>query len=333
MKKKIISGTIAVSLVVGGTSIYAYNQHVQSVELEQFRLETLNNAQSFVESFYNEDKTLLAEDLTIQKIDQALLEIEKVDNLQTKELLYQEVHQVREMFEVQTEVYSLLVNGVVVDTISTIQLDDISKNLTNIKNYNESIYHYLQEYVKEATNQNILIELATKEVEKAEETLDKDNSENALFYVEEIKNEAIKEKLSKRLLIVNNEILELKAETKRLAEEEKERKEAEEKARVESEQKQVASHSNSSGNSSAGSKSNSNNSESSSGSSTSNSNKSTSNNNSSKPPTTSNEQSGGLKYESARKTGEGEITREDGKPTGRTYTEWTFDEVDTSFFD
>lgn len=349
MKKKIIVGTVAFSLLAGTGSVYAYNQKVLAVEeaqLEQLRVETLDNAENAVDSLYNSTRTMLSDDIE-KKIKNAEIAVTKVEEDKAKSQLSKEISKVKKITKIQQEVYSTLENGVLIESVTNKQIEDIAEKLILIKNQNEAIYTHLSEYLSEAKSQLTVFEAAFKEVTEAEKTLNRKVYNSSLTLVDQVKNEVKKNELKKQLVAVNEKLVAMEEEVKRKKEEEEAEKLAVEKANVSqtetkqqktvtsSVSKSAQSSSNGSSNksissnkatnatSNSGSSSNNSSSSKSSSSETSSSKSPSNGSNSSK---SSNSSSDGNIATDVKKTGEGKIqnhTRED-QTGANTYEKGTF---------
>lgn len=220
MKKKVIIGLVVFTLIAGtGTGVYAYNQKVQAAEMEKLRVETLKKAEYAVDSLYNKDHTtMLAEDIE-KKIQLAEKAVAKVKEEKDKYQLSKEITEVKDIAKIQESVYSTLENGVMTDSVTIDQLNEISQNLKIVKNKNESIYNHLTKYLSDTQEQLTTFEAANKATEEALKTLDRKKYNSALALADKVKNESKKESLKKQLTQVNEKII---------AKEEDEHKKAEE---------------------------------------------------------------------------------------------------------
>lgn len=367
VKKKIIVGAVALTLLAGtGTGVYAYNQKVQAdeeIKQEQLRVKTLENAENAVDSLYDSNRTRLSDDIQ-EKIKKAEVAVEKVEQEKEKTKLSKEISEVKEIAKIQQEVYSTLENGVLVETLTSKQLDELNQKLSGIKSKNEPIYTHLIEYLNKAKAQLATIDEAAAKVTEAEKLLNRTAYNSALSLVNKVENEVKKTELNKRLASINEKLIALEEETKRKKEEEtkiaaaKVAVEKETETQIESNQQKAITSKNSKPNSSTSNKSSNKStsstknsetiSEKSSSSTNSNrsssSSKSTSNNNksssSSKSSSNTSKNSNTNKSvtidtSKAKKTGEGKIknhTSED-QSGASTYEEWTIDGVDTSIFE
>lgn len=224
MKKKIVVGALAFTLLAGtGTGVYAYNHNqkvlaAEAAELEQLRVETIENAEKAVDSLYNSTKTMLADDLEA-KIQNAEKAVDKIDANDLKTQLKQEISEVKQIANIQQEVYSTLENGVLVKNVTKDQLEEIAQKLIVIKSKNEAIFTHLTEYLTEADNQLSAIDKALAKVKEAEKSLSRNTYNSALTLVDEVKNEVRKDELKKQLDTVNEKIVAIE-EAKRKKEEE-----------------------------------------------------------------------------------------------------------------
>ncbi|PTY92330.1 hypothetical protein [Heyndrickxia sporothermodurans] len=225
MKKKIVVGALAFTLLAGtGTGVYAYNHNqkvlaAEAAELEQLRVETIENAEKAVDSLYNSAKTMLADDLET-KIQNAEKAVDKIDANDLKTQLKQEISEVKQIANIQQEVYSTLENGVLVKNVTKDQLEEIAQKLIVIKSKNEAIFTHLTEYLTEADNQLSAIDKALAKVKEAEKSLSRNTYNSALTLVDEVKNEVRKDELKKQLDTVNEKIVAIEEEAKRKKEEE-----------------------------------------------------------------------------------------------------------------
>ncbi|MGG0888904.1 hypothetical protein [Cytobacillus horneckiae] len=207
MNKKIVAGMVAVSLLAGtGTGVYAYNQKVEAEQLEQLKIENLEDAKLAVDSLYNSSKTRLSEDV-LEKLQVAEKTVEKLDDSKQKSSLLKEIKDVKEISEVQEEVYSTLNNSVLVEDVTEEQLEDILANIVVIKEINEPIYKHLSEYLSEAEKQLADMNAAIKHIGNAEEKLSRESYEDAQKSVEKVKNEVKKKELQHKLAAVNEKLI------------------------------------------------------------------------------------------------------------------------------
>lgn len=222
MKKKVITGLVAFTLIAGtGTGVYAYNQKVQleeAAELERLRVETLKKAEYAVDSLYNKDHTMLAEDLE-DKIQLAEKAVGKVKEEKSKYQLTKEITEVKQIAEIQESVYSTLENGVLSDSVTTNQINEITQDLNIVKSKNYSIYNHLSKYLSDARGQLTTLNAANEATKEAEKTLDREKYNSALTLADKVKNESKKQSLKKQLTQVNEKII-AKEEAERKKEEE-----------------------------------------------------------------------------------------------------------------
>lgn len=319
MKKKIIVGVTAFTLLAGtGTGVYAYNQKVlanEAAQLEQLRVETLKNAENAVDSLYNSTRTRLAEDID-NKIKSAEAAVGKVEEEKAQYQLSKEISEVKEIAEIQQEVYSTLENEVLVESITDKKLTEINQKLIIIKSINDAIYTHLADYLSEADAQLASIDAALKKIKEAENSLSRETYNSALALVDEVKNEIKKNELKKQLETVNKKIIAMEEEAKRKKEEERiaaEKAEAEKVAALEqSKQQSSSSKQTPSSNSTNSSKSNA---QSSTSSSKSNTQSSTS---SGKSTSKSNQSNSGSKSSSSTNKPSSSEQKPASKPSGST---------------
>ncbi|MGG3663007.1 hypothetical protein [Bacillus gobiensis] len=214
MKLKIITGVVTASLITG-TGVYSYNQHVLAEE----RAETFEKAENAVDSLYNSDRTMLSNDIE-KKIRNAESAVEKVEEGKARAQLSEEISKVNEIAKIQQEVYSTQKNGVLIESVTDEQLEEMSKKLTVIKSQNESIYNHLSKYLSEANVQMTAIDAALKKVSEAEKSLNRETYNSALTLVDKVKNEEKKDELKKQLATTNEKLVAKEEEAKRQKEEE-----------------------------------------------------------------------------------------------------------------
>ena len=201
MNKKLVAGFLSVALItVTGTGVYSYNQKVEAAQ-------NLEYAEIAVDSLYNSDRSMLAEDIE-KKIRKAELAVNQVEEGEVKEELLKEISEVKELADVQQEIYSILENGVLAEAISTKNIEELNQRLNKIKGYNDSVYIHLSGYLMEAESQLKSIDAAKEKVDEAEKTLDQEVYNTALTMVNKVKSEPQKDELSKRLSEVNKKIIE-----------------------------------------------------------------------------------------------------------------------------
>jgi peptidoglycan DL-endopeptidase CwlO len=210
MKKKIIVGVTAFSLLAGtGTGVYAYNQKVQAIEaaqLEKLRVENLERAEYKVNLLYNSTRTRLADDIEY-KIKDAEAAVGKVEEEKAKYQLSSEISEVKEIAEIQQEVYSTLENEVLVDSITNKRLAEINKKLDVVKSINEPIYNHLTEYLSEANTQLTSLEVALEKIKEAENSLNRETYNTASALVDEVKSEMKKNEFKKLLVEINKKLV------------------------------------------------------------------------------------------------------------------------------
>ncbi|WP_339213325.1 toxin Cry1Ac domain D-VI-related protein [Ornithinibacillus sp. FSL M8-0202] len=125
MNRKFIASVVALLLLAGGTSAYAYTKHVQNQEIkriEQIKMEALKDAQKAVDDLYTNGKNKLAEDLSEEKIENAIKIVEKLVEEDTKSDLLKEIAQVEEMFLLQKDINKMFENDVLVDGVTLQQI-------------------------------------------------------------------------------------------------------------------------------------------------------------------------------------------------------------------
>ncbi|MCE4051694.1 hypothetical protein [Bacillus sp. Au-Bac7] len=364
MKKKILLYSSIAIILGSGIGGFTYNQKVEAEEAkqEQIRVENREDAEKSLAALYSEDKAMLTDEDFDSKWKKAKAAIDKVAEGKDKKQLLKQLNQAEELSKLDSDVEDLIKEGVVGKNATLEQLQDLTKRVAEVKDWNESIFNNLSKQLEEADKQIAAINEATKKVKEAENTL-KDKDYNAASdLVAKVKNEEKKNELTKQLKAVNEKVV-AKAE----AEEEAKRQEeqavakAAEQAQTNTQVNQNATSNNvnsstastsKSNNSSTGSSSNSSNannsvssSSTSSGSSFS-SNKSTSSSNNSsssskstsssnnssssnKSNSSSNNNSNSGKVSNVQKTGEGVINTNGSNKTAEegssTYEKGTFE--------
>lgn len=249
MKKKVLISAIAISLLAVGTGAYAYNEKVEAAQMEQQRIQTVDKAENAVSALYTSDKTALATDLK-NKLEAAKAAVKKVEDTNVKSLLTEKISHAEEIATIQSEVSNILKNGVVDEKASEKQVASISKKVSQVKDWNDSIYNSLSEQLKEAGKQITAINEAAEKVKAAEKSLKEKDYDAASDLIAKVKNEEKKEELTKQLEAVN-ETMVAKAE-------EAKRKEAEAIAKAEAEKTTTVSNNASTTNVSSSSSSSSN---------------------------------------------------------------------------
>lgn len=233
MKKKLLVGAIAFTLIAGtGTGVYAYNQNqkvlaTEAAELEKFRAETIDNAEKAIDSLYNSTKTMLVADFDV-KVKNAEKAIDKVEEENAKDKLSQELNEIKEIANIQQEVYSTLEDGVLATNVTKEKLENIGQKLIVIKSKNEAIFTHLTEYLTEADNQLLAINEALDKVKEAEKSLNRDTYNSALALVDDVKNDVKKDELKKQLKNINEKLVAIEENRKK-----EEAKKAAEKAEAE----------------------------------------------------------------------------------------------------
>uniref|UniRef100_UPI003F4978AD hypothetical protein n=1 Tax=Niallia taxi TaxID=2499688 RepID=UPI003F4978AD len=249
MKKKVLISAIAISLLAVGTGVYAYNEKVEAAQLEQQRIQTVDKAENAVSALYTSDKTALATDLK-NKLKAAKTAVKKVEDTKAKSLLTEKISNAEEISTIQSEVSNILKNGVVDEKASEKQIESISKRVSQVKDWNKSIYNSLSKQLKEAGKQIAAINEAAEKVKVAEKSLKEKDYEAASDLIAKVKNEEKKEELTKQLKAVNKTMVAKAEEAKR--------KEAEAIAQAEAEKTTTVSNNASTTNISSGSSSSSN---------------------------------------------------------------------------
>lgn len=214
MKKKVLISAIAISLLAVGTGAYAYNEKVEAAQLEQQRIQTVDKAENAVSALYTSDKTALATDLK-NKLKAAKAAVKKVEDTNVKSLLTEKISHAEEISTIQSEVSSILKNGVVDEKASEKQVESISKKVSQVKDWNESIYNSLSEQLKEAGKQIAAINEAAEKVKAAEQSLKEKDYDAASDLIAKVKNEKKKEELTKQLKEVNETMVAKAEEAKR----------------------------------------------------------------------------------------------------------------------
>ncbi|MEU2482928.1 hypothetical protein ABZ571_35325, partial [Streptomyces sp. NPDC013130] len=142
MKKKVLATAITISLLAVGTGAYTYNEKVEAAQLEQQRIQTVEKAEKAVKALYNSDRTALASGLE-SKLKAAEAAVKKVGDSGEKSLLSKEISNAHEISNIQSEVSSILKNGVVVEKASEKQVKTVSEKVSQVKDWNEAIYSLL----------------------------------------------------------------------------------------------------------------------------------------------------------------------------------------------
>ncbi|KGX85193.1 hypothetical protein [Pontibacillus litoralis] len=223
VKKKIIFGVVTASLLVGtGTGVYAYNQHQQELEreahLEQLRAEKLEKAEETVEALYNPTKTRLAKNIN-KKIKTAEAAVKEVEGERNKAELTEEIDTVKDLAEIQNEVESTLINGVLANGVTPQQLEETSQKLEMIQTVNDPIFNHLSKKLSKAENQLKELGSASNAVAIAEDSIDRKSYDSAKKLVGKVKNKKEKEELNQRLAVLNENLVAMEKEAERKKEE------------------------------------------------------------------------------------------------------------------
>ncbi|GAF66464.1 hypothetical protein BTS2_3365 [Bacillus sp. TS-2] len=196
MKKKIIAGVVVISLIVGGTSVYAYNQHLSALEeqrLEEVRLGNLNAAYDSVESFYKDERTALSDNIDDESFKLSIELINKVEDEETKALLLSEIDNIKLLFNYQTIIHSYLDEDSVLKSYVTHEdLEKTNNELQDIKAINESIFNSLNELLNVAIEQMDVLIASDKQLLLLEDSLKRADLEDTEKLIASIKNESIK---------------------------------------------------------------------------------------------------------------------------------------------
>lgn len=212
MKAKLISGFVAVSLVVGGTGFYAINQHLQRLEQEKIQ-QNLDIAEEKVKALYNVDRTKLAMEIS-SKIEKANKAVSLVELEAEHNRLFKEIEDVRKLANMQEMPNELLVDGIIHDSITIQSIEDVRTQLLDIKTVNHAIFSYLLVFVDEASAQLVIFLEAEESVENAESSLEVDLYDAAINHVDQVKHKARKENLIERLELVKIELVAIEQQRK-----------------------------------------------------------------------------------------------------------------------
>lgn len=225
MKKKILLYS-SIALILGsGIGGFAYNQKVEAEEAkqEQIRVENKEVAVKAIAALYSKDKAALTDEDFESKLQKAKTAIEKVTDSKGKKQLLDALNQADELNKLDSEVASLIKNGVVDKKATLEQVQDLTKRIAEVKEWNESIFNTLSKQLEEADKQLAAINKATKKVKEAEKTLKDKDYDAASDLVAKVQNEEKKKELTKQLKKINEKVI---AKVK-AAEEEAKRKEKE----------------------------------------------------------------------------------------------------------
>lgn len=215
LKKKVIIGAVSLCLLAGtGTGVYAYNQKQYEAE-QQSLIQKANNA---VDNLYNNNHTKLADNVG-KKIKSAEIAVGKVEDKKVKAQLSKKIKDVKVISKIQDEVYNTLENGILVESVTDKQLEELDQKLNKIKDINKQIYTNLFNYLSEAESQLIAINSAQNKVNESEQVLNRETYNNALSIVDTLKNETTKNELKARLTAVNEKIVAMEEENRRKEEE------------------------------------------------------------------------------------------------------------------
>lgn len=208
MKKKVIVSTsIVAMLVLGGTGAYAFNSHVQEQKRQQSVEQTLS-------SFHQN-----VDDLTEEKIQSVKAKINKLKDGEKKQELSQDLRDLEAMYKVNVFVTSLLDSKQVIkDGVTLKHINDAKSKLENIKTIDKSFYEKQKGLLDIVIAQYEDIQKAQKAVSALEKQPKESGYKASKALVEKIKNEKIKQELSKKLAAVYKTIEEEKAKAKALAE-------------------------------------------------------------------------------------------------------------------
>lgn len=208
MKKKVIVSTSVVAmLVLGGTGAYAYNSHVQEQKRQQSVEQTLS-------SFHQN-----VDDLTKENIQSVKAKIAKVKNEEKKREFSEDLRDLSAMFKISTLVNSLMDDKQAIkDGVTWEKIDDVKSKLENIKTIDKSFYEKQKGLLDIVIAQYEDIQKAQKAVSALEKQPKESGYTASKALVEKIKNEKIKQELSKKLAAVYKTIEEEKAKAKALAE-------------------------------------------------------------------------------------------------------------------
>lgn len=207
-KKKIILSTI-ITIIVGIGIGFAYLNHVQKVKAEEQKMiveqnkQLIKSAKEVVGSLYtNDKKEALAEDISDEKIQEALTKAQQVKDTSSKKSLVKEINNVSFLFNVQTDIKSLLIDGVLIEDVDEAKLADLSKSVDKAKNINDKIYSTFNSNLEEISTQFNTIKTAKEKLlalfSDSETTIVKDDLTRDMFMdakssVDAIKNTKVKE--------------------------------------------------------------------------------------------------------------------------------------------
>jgi peptidoglycan DL-endopeptidase CwlO len=211
MKKKIAISAFTLSLLVGGTGIYAYNHAMEAAQLKQLKLETLQDARKAVDSLYNSKRTRLSENIE-KKIETANKAVNKLQEDSEKHELIREISRVEKIAKVQYEVYSTIENGSITENLTAEHLDTITQKLIVIKSISGPIYAHLSDYLSKAHAQLKTLDEAMMKIKEAEKSISLQTYNKALIAVEEVNNTVKKDELKNRLNRVKQTLVAMEEE-------------------------------------------------------------------------------------------------------------------------
>lgn len=209
MKKRILLYS-SIALILGsGIGGFAYNQKVEAEEAkqEQIRVENREDAEKSIAALYSKDKASLTDEDFESKLKKAKTAIDKVADSKGKKQLLEALNQAEEISKLDSEVTTLIKNGVVDKKATLEQVEDLTKRVAEVKDWNESIFNTLSKQLEEADKQIASINEATKKVKEAEKTLKDKDYDAASDLVAKVKNDDKKKELTKQLKIVNEKVV------------------------------------------------------------------------------------------------------------------------------
>ncbi|MFS0882750.1 hypothetical protein [Metabacillus niabensis] len=233
VKKKIIVGAVTLTLLAGaGVGVFAYNNHVEALELERIekvKKENYEKAEAAILSLYNKDKTSLAENINAEMIANAKKLMVKVEDKKNLDYLNAELKNINTMYDAQLKVQELLNENILADNVSKEQLSEAEKLIEKTKSISETFYNDLKNNYTTANEQYGYIVATQTKVSNLEKNPTRDAYNESIEAVKGILNKSYRDNLSNKLVKINELLTKKENEIKLAKELEKKEKEISEK--------------------------------------------------------------------------------------------------------
>ncbi|WP_051120151.1 L,D-transpeptidase family protein [Bacillus sp. 1NLA3E] len=253
-KRKTIMFSMIIIFILIGMG-FSYVHHIQKVKAaeqkktEEYNDQLIKSAKEMVGNLYaNDKKEALATDISDEKIKKALNKVGQVKDVSLKKTLVKEINNVAFLLKVQTDLASLLIDGVLIEGADEEKIAALSKNVDKVKPINPKIYNTFNSVLEEISTQFNTIKTAKEklsalftdlETSTVKDDITRDMFNDAKSSIDSIKNKKVKESFASLIAKVDSSLTS-KEKQEKLKQEQQNALNTQNQAKTSSPQSQVA---------------------------------------------------------------------------------------------